>query len=336
MSLLREFIKEELSLISEKYVALSTEDQIMDSAEQLFSMIKSNTSLKDKILTKDESGRWLHTQENKLDFFKNFFKIEFKTKQEHKIVKVDVSFFMDNPDEEDPSEGLHKVISEEKSEISLNYEIVSKQSLGEFKRLIYHELIHSQDPLVRNRELKKSYTDNQIDKYPEEFWNNKLSEEEKSKVRRDSYLNSTYEFSAFIGELVFDIKSRAKGDPKKIGLLKDLMFLLMKNASGERMSEEEIKISMTLEDEGVFTDFDDYYSFADSFKNKAKFWLNNPKHKKKLRKYLGQGIFDASESSRKAKEESNPRSSKQKEKKQQSDSNNSALTWFKKLFSKFI
>ena len=50
MSLLREFIKEELSLINEKYVSLSTEDQIMDSAEQLFAMIKKDTYLKDEIL----------------------------------------------------------------------------------------------------------------------------------------------------------------------------------------------------------------------------------------------------------------------------------------------
>lgn len=336
MMLLKKFIREsiaqELSLLNEKYVTLSTEDQIMDSAEELFSLIKSNNSLKEKILSKDESGKWIHTQKNELAFFKDFFKVETKTKEGPKVIKVDVSFFMDNPDEEFPNEGLHRVISEEKSEISLNYEIVSNQSLGEFKRLIYHELIHSQDPLVRNREVKKSYSDKQIKKYPKDFWYDRLSKEEMSRVRKDSYLNSTHEFSAFIGELVFDIKSRAGGNPKKIGLLKDLMFLLMKNASGERMSDEEFKISRALENEGVFADFDDYYTFANGFKNKAKFWLGNSKHKMKLRKYLGQAIFDSSEAAKKSKEESEPRPEKQKIEKQQS----SASSWIKNLFSKFL
>jgi len=339
MFILRKFIKEsvsqELYLLNEKYVTLSTEDQIMGSAEELFNLIKAHPILKTNILSKDTSGKWVYTQKNRYLLLRDFFKVETKTKDGPGVIKVDVSFFMDNPDEKNPNEGTHRVISEDRSELSLNYEIVAKQSLGEFKRLIYHELIHSQDPLIRNKDIKNAYIQKKISKYPKDFFYDRLSKEEMSKVRKDSYLNSTYEFSAFVGELAFDIKSRAGGNPEKIGLLKDLMFLLMKNSSNEKMSEEELLISRKLEDQGVFSDFSDFFNFADDFKNKAKFWLNNPKHKKKLRKYLGQAIFDSSEASRKAKEDSAPRSSKQKAAAPSPSEDSPTSSWIKKLFSKF-
>lgn len=296
------FIKEVVLLdyffLKESYAKISTEEQVMDSAEQLFALCKQDQNLKEKILKKDTNGDFFHTQENPLVYFPSFFKIESKSKEGPEIIFADVAFFMDNPKEKSKSAGTYRKISNNKHRISLNFDEVQSMSMLDFKKNILHELIHAADPFSQKEKERKKYIEKKyhIDNFLglrdyRKF--QKLSKEEKDEI----YHNLTYEFTAFVGELAFEIKSRTRGDAKKIEVMKNLIFFLMNNPQNvnEEMSDKEIEYSLNAEDVGIFSDFDDYLSFAEPFKNKVALWSKNPKNKKKLQKYLGQAIFDSAQ-----------------------------------------
>jgi hypothetical protein len=296
------FVKEVVFLnshfLKESYAKISTEEQVMDSAEQLFAMCKQDQNLKEKILKKDATGDFFHTQRNPLVYFPSFFKVESKSKEGPEIIFVDVAFFMDNPKEKYKSIGTHRKISNNKHRISLNFDEVQSMSIMNFKKTILHELIHSADPFSQKEKEQKKYAEKKYhvdDVLGLKDYSKlqKLSKEERDEI----YHNLTYEFTAFVGEIAFEIKSRIRGDSKKIEVMKNLIFFLMKNSQNvnEEMSDKEIEYSLDAEEAGIFSDFDDYLSFADPFKDKVAFWSKNLKNKKKLQKYLGQAIFDSAQ-----------------------------------------
>jgi hypothetical protein len=298
------FIKEVVfldpSFIKEGYAKISTEDQVMDSAEQLFAMCKQDQNLKEKILKKDTNGDFFYTQGNPLVYFPSFFKVESRSKEGPEVIFVDVAFFMDDPGEKLKSAATHKRLYNNRHRISLNFENIQTMSIMSFKKDILHELVHAIDPFSNKEKEQKKYTakkyhididDNQNILNSKKF--QKLSGEEKDEI----YHNLTYEFTAFVSEIAFEIKSRTRGDSKKIEVMKNLIFFLMNNPQNvnEEMSDREIEYSLDAEEAGIFSDFEDYMSFADPFKNKVAFWSKNPKNKKKLQKYLGQAIFDSAQ-----------------------------------------
>lgn len=165
----------------------------------------------------------------------------------------------------------------------INMEYFKNMSVSYFEELVYHELVHGMDPLVRDIKVFNKY----YDKHGAEpsgsklvsSKNDKKSEYEKS---YEKYKNSQHEYTAEISKLVPIIKKRVGNDENKL----KWMFWVISNVKlFNKVDELYINTHNQLENMQkikLFADDKDYWIFLQKLFNIIKTWVNNPKINKKF------------------------------------------------------
>lgn len=166
-------------------------------------------------------------------------------------------------------------------------------SPDEFEDLVYHELVHAMDPLVRDIKLfDKYYKKHGAEPSGSKFVLSKSDKKSEYQKSYEKYKNSQHEFTAEISKLVAIIKKRVGDDKNKL----EWMFWVISNVKlFNKVDELYKKTHNQLENMQkikLFADEKDYWIFLQELFNTIKTWVNDPKINKKFLNDLYNGIVN--------------------------------------------
>lgn len=214
--------------------------------------------------------------------FENFFKLN---DNDGNPINISVGIYNDDSDN---SGGR---MDSENNTLLINVANWSKEyptSLNYFEDLITHELVHSLDPLVRDKKIYAKYYDKKgaepsgnpfvLDKTP-----NKKSEYD---INYEKYRKSQHEYKAELTPLINRINRLVKGDQNKIKWI----FWLISTIKYYDNPQDVYSNTLSYFEENGTSPFkiskDDYWELIYSLFHIVKPWTSKPTLMKKLKKEL--------------------------------------------------
>jgi len=214
--------------------------------------------------------------------FKNFFKLK---DNKGNPINVSVGIYNDN------SDNAGGRMDTENNTLLINVSKWTKEypiSLDDFEELITHELVHSVDPLVKDKKIYAKYYNKKgaepsgntfvLDKTP-----NAKSEYDKN---YEKYRKSQHEYKAELTPLINKLNRLVKGDQYKI---KWIFWLISIIGYYDTPHEMYVNTSSYFEENGSSPfkiSEDDYWLFIYDLFTKVKPWTTKPSLMKKLKKEL--------------------------------------------------
>lgn len=164
--------------------------------------------------------------------------------------------------------------------------------LSEFESLITHELVHSIDPLVRNKDVYRKYYDKKGSDLTGTTFNVSKSINSKSEYERsyDKYRKSQHEYKAELTPLINILDRYVKGDENKIKWVLWLVSMVeYYNGADELYFVTKSHFGVDGKSNMRFND-DDYWQFINNLFYVVKPLSNKPSLMKKLNKELYSGL----------------------------------------------
>lgn len=197
--------------------------------------------------------------------FKDFFKL---TDNEGNPINVSVGIYNDD------SDYAGGRMDTENNTLLINVSSWTKESptdLNYFEELITHELVHSLDPLIRNKKLYANYYDKKGAEPSGDY---------------EKYRKSQHEYKAELTPLINKIDRLVKGDKYKI----EWIFWLLSNIE-YYSSPQEIFLNTksyfeNAGDAPIKISEDDFWEFINYFFNVVKPWSSKPSLMKRFKKEL--------------------------------------------------
>lgn len=164
--------------------------------------------------------------------------------------------------------------------------------LSDFENMITHELVHSIDPLVRNKDVFSKYYDKKGSDLTDTTFDSSKSINTKSEYERsyDKYRKSQHEYKAELTPLINILDRYVKGNENKI---KWVLWLVSMVGYYDNADELYFETESYFESDGEskirFND-DEYWKFIFNLFNVVKPLSNKPSLMKKLNKELYSGL----------------------------------------------
>ncbi len=215
--------------------------------------------------------------------FKDYFKL---TDKANKPLNVSIGLYNDADDVGAGRMDTRKDI------LLINMAYFNAEDLNGFEDLMYHELVHAMDPLVRNVELfGKYYAKKGAEPGGTSFVLSKRADAKSEyELNYDKYRKSQHEYIAEISPLINMVKKITGGDSKRI----EWVMWILKNIKNYNTAEDLYFATVDYMDDykqvKLFSDNDSYWGFISNAFGVVKPWAGKPTLYKKFLNDLYKGI----------------------------------------------
>lgn len=217
--------------------------------------------------------------------FNDYFKL---TDRGNKPLNVDVSLY-DDP--KDVGSGRMDTVNDN---LLINLAHLNIEDYETFENILYHELVHAMDPLVRDVHVfNKYYEKKGAEPSGSKFamikmgGGNYKSEYEKE---MEKYKMSQHEYTAFSSPLIAKIKKITGGDTDKLKMIVWVIENVKKYKTPKDLYSATMPYFKQMKELKLFNDDDSYWKFLERLFYDVKEWVNYETIYKKFLKDLYAGV----------------------------------------------
>jgi len=215
--------------------------------------------------------------------FKDYFKL---TDKANKPLNISVGFYNDKGDVGAGRMDTRKDI------LLINIPYFNGDYFKDFNDLIYHELVHAMDPLVRDVNLfGKYYAKKGAEPGGSNFVLSKsVGAKSEYEQNYEKYRKSQHEYIAELSPLINTVKKLTRGDSMRIKWIMWILVNIKNYDTAEDLYYATIGYMDDYKDNKLFLDNDSYWGFISSAFGVVKPWASKPTLYKKYINDLDKGI----------------------------------------------